>query len=116
MLQSVDSTPQNFVIPFSVEALSWERARLFFAKYTKDPVISELDREGNKLELRAQTPELTYSFIVERTLESAGYKYRVFCLPNLGKHESTSILATRNAKNLARFIKDGELELTLLAK
>ncbi len=115
-IQVIDLTPQSFVVPFSVEALSWERARLFFAKYTKDPLITELDKSGENLELRAPTAELGYSFSVTRMLEQGGYRYKVYCLPNLSKPEATSLLATRNAKNLARFIKDGELEVSLLTR
>lgn len=107
---AVDAAPTTFSVTSEAQnTLYWARASLFFKQYTdafkvqKDFVRSSPgDKSSYVYEVsRVNTPEAT--------------KYTVKCAPGGGGNTSTDVLA-RNAKNLARFILEGNLELSLMAR
>ena len=112
----IDAAPTEFKINFENDALAWERTRLFFSKYTAKPLISELDKKGESLEIASQLPSEKYFFRVKHILQGQGFKYLVTCVPNPAQRSADNLAANRNAKNLARFIKDGELDVGFLAR
>jgi len=114
--QVIDSTLTEFRIPFDKDALAWERTRLFFSKYTAKPLISELDKRGDNLEIASQLPKENYFFKVKHELDGNQFKYLVSCVPNPAQGAADTLAANRNAKNLARFIQDGQLEVGFLAR
>lgn len=122
--QDILSHPTKFKIPFTDDRDSWARTRYFFQTYTKgNPRITDIEFISDE-EFRDQR----YSYHVlrvpiniddakSRSTVTKEYEYTVSCY-DLKNPVSFSNTKSENvklrAKNLARFIKGGQLELTLL--
>jgi hypothetical protein len=107
---AVNASPTSFSVKSAAEDnLYWARASLFFKQYTdsfhvnKDTVKSVPGQKSR------------FIYEVSRVNEPLATKYTVKCVSGGGINTSTDVLA-RNAKNLARFIREGNLELSLLER
>ncbi|RMG43092.1 MAG: hypothetical protein D6719_04460 [Candidatus Dadabacteria bacterium] len=112
VLEEVMSTPTEFIVDYDNDPTAWDRIPYFFTRYlgVKMPVVEYLG--NNSYRIRAPSGSTKYSYNILKTPESTGFRYRVECIPNQSSAKSS--LADRNARNLARFIRDGTLELSLL--
>lgn len=104
-LEDVLATPLVFELPPNEQVAAWNRARYFFKSQTASSK-EQSDAIGNG-------PNETYHYLVRRTLKNALSRYEVECI---AKSPALQTMADRNARNLARFLRDGTLEVSLLAK
>jgi len=111
---AVTSTPLEFLVPLKDADEAWGRAKLFFSQYTSaEGLTRELGPRTSEVVTETETTD-PYRYSVLRLITPTGYRFSVKCAPNGGK--STTALAERNGKNLARFIREGTLEVSLLAR
>ena len=107
---AINAAPTTFsVISEAENTLYWDRASLFFKQYT--------DTFKVKKDLVRSVPGEKTRFVYEvsRVNKPDATSYTVKCAPGGGVNTSTDVLL-RNAKNLARFIREGNLELSLLER
>ena len=101
----------EFMVPFSDDEIAWSRTRIFFERYLNgEPGEFTINRN------RAQnkpTESARFYYSVSREPLDDGMQYHVSCNP---VQPTDRVYADRNAKNLARFISEGTLELTLLVQ
>jgi hypothetical protein len=112
---AVMASPRTFVIAFDDDRMAWERARFFFEKYVnrngaQAPVISKVI--GSRWAL-TNGKEGQYSYEVWKDSVAQGFKYTVRCTAQQGGQVQEAHL---HAGNLARFIREGKLEVSLLPK
>lgn len=112
--QEVLDTPTEFLVGFDDDAYAWDRARFFLENYTGAVVghasaVTRVVGDRWSLVSNPMTPEFLYE--VSKDPSDTGYLYRVTCLSVHGGSTSDAVL---NAGNLARFIRDGKLEVSLL--
>ncbi len=113
----IATTQTNFRMNLDEAPAAWDRAKLFFEKYLASDglgagVVTKIvgARWGLSAGLAASS---SYVYEVWREDVRDGYKFSVVCKPKQGV---SAQLAELNARNLARFMQDGRLELSLLAK
>lgn len=117
-LDSLMQTPTSFPIEYRADRHAWERARVFFDKYLSPPdqknqaVVTKVRKETWILTNRDLRPS-HFIYEVKRVDGRKGYTYSVSCEP-VGNSASQD--AQMNARNLARFIRDGSLEVSLLRR
>lgn len=115
----VAATSPTFSVSIDEDGASWMRAKLFFEKFlttdsgSKTPVITKI--MGRKWVLLS-SPSVAgnYSYEVSKDELPGAYRYQVRCTQrnNLGQQQ----IAEMNARNVARFIRDGKLEISLLTR
>jgi hypothetical protein len=110
----VMATPTRFTVPYSSDAQSWERARLFLGRYTtmSIPQVSAGPSSVKLSNGSGPSDKDKYVYQIEKSNGREGVVYVVKCTPR--GSGGTPALAERNARNLSRFIKDGHLEVSLL--
>ncbi|MBN8550806.1 MAG: hypothetical protein J0M12_15940 [Deltaproteobacteria bacterium] len=114
--QAVNESPTDFIVQVPDETIAWERSQLFFSTYTSGAVQQEFDypRPGVALVTKSREKD-KYIYEIEHSATKDGaYRYVVSCSRNTSKHGGSDYAAQRNARNVARFIRDGNLELSLL--
>lgn len=119
-IEALNSTPTQFVMDFPEDPNSWERAFIFFNKYTARQSIFESDKPvWNSKISNFNAPSDSFHYEVTRRLEKNGFKYSISCIPNpqlIDSKVASNDQAALNARNLARFIREGTLEVSLLAR
>jgi len=120
-LKEVMSSPTSFVVSYPEAPYSWERAKLFFELYTTryDESYSLRPQDGAGLReevllSNSLAREDNYYYQVKKTSERSGLAYVVSCRPR--REPGDLLYAERNARNLARFIRQGQLEVSLLKR
>jgi len=117
IVEAVMASPKEFIVPFSNEQAAWERVLYFFREYAdlQTPFITSL--ASNTIQITNQHDAAKtgkpYIYMVEKFPVSGGMKFRIHCIPN--GNRGTRDLADTNARNVARFIRDGTLERSILA-
>lgn len=114
--QEVVDTPTVFNIPFADDPYSWERARFFLENYVSGDSghASAVTRVvGDRWSLASNPGVQQYSYEVAKDAGESGFTYQVLCVPGVGGDPAQAAL---NAGNLARFIREGKLEVSLLAR
>lgn len=94
---------------------SWQRAEIFSEQYlgiTPTYVYSISKNKPDSVGLQFSSEN--FSYIVQKEKHGRAFLLRVQCSPKNSKADPSK--AELNAKNLARFIKDGRLQLSLLVK
>jgi hypothetical protein len=112
---AVLGSPKTFVVSLDDDRMAWERARFFFEKYVTHeqsaaPVISKVI--GARWAL-TNGKSGRYTYEVWKDSVANGFKYTVRCAAQNGGQAQEAQL---NAGNLARFIREGKLEVSLLPK
>ncbi len=113
--QEVLSTPTVFLVPFADDPYSWERARFFLENYVGGAAghASAVTKVvGDRWSLASNPTVQHYSYEVAKDAGEAGFTYQVSCVAGVGGDSGQAGL---NAGNLARFIREGKLEVSLLA-
>jgi len=107
------NTPTEFVVSFPDDHHSWERAMLFLDKHTTRKSVQHImDPEELLIVSNYGETRDSYWYNIEKISHPEGWLYRIRAVPALsGNHQ----LADRNARNLARFIRNGILERSLIA-
>jgi hypothetical protein len=131
-LEAVINSPTTFYLPTAEDFAAVERARTFLNNYTKsglqlDAVVGGtvvLSNVDNSKKGGAKPDRFVYQ--IERSFQNTKKgpmaKFRVSCKPRVkmadGRLEAVTPEQLReadmNAKNFARFVRAGELELALL--
>ena len=109
------SAPTEFLVPIEQDRFAWERARFFLENYgsgTGSQSNAVVKVVGSRRGLASAPGPSPYTYEVFKDFSAAGYQYSVRCSSSEGDAE----LATLNAGNFARFIRDGKLEVSLLAR
>lgn len=110
-LEAISATPMEFEIAFEDDEAAWDRSQLFFNNYTSGAIVQDFDYPAPGQILRSRPgSQDKYIYEVERSQLPQGYRYVVSCQ----RRQGFAYLSERNARNLARFIRDGHLELGLL--
>ncbi len=110
-LQAVEQMPTEFQVRLEDDESVWDRSHLFFRIYTNAGAFEEnFDYPNPGTTLRSKDGvQDAYRYEIERRLSAGGYRYLVQCLPS----RPSALFCERNAKNVARFLRDGHLELSL---
>lgn len=114
-LDDIAGTSKSFLIPVDEDEHAQERVELFLRDYASGVSRSEPSVNSDTIVFSNRAHSgASYIYEVERTRVAGGFQYIVFCEP---RHSGASDdLADRNARNFARFIRDGHLEVSLLAR
>jgi len=113
--QEIVETPTIFTVAFADDPHSWERARFFLENYIGSVAghTSVVTRVvGDRWSLASNPTVQQYLYEVSKDFAEGGYTYQVSCVPGTGGDHNQAAL---NAGNLARFIREGKLEISLLA-
>ena len=112
--EEVLKAPTEFDVTIEEDRYSWERTNLFLENYA-DPEKAPLRPITKVVGSRwgVATPPVQGGYIYEVWRESIpdGYHYSIQCLDS---GEGTKEQAALNAANLARFVREGKLEVSLL--
>jgi hypothetical protein len=114
--QEVLITPTVFSVPFADDPYSWERARFFLENYVggESRHASAVTKVvGDRWSLASNPAVQQYSYEVSKDAGEGGFTYQVSCVAGVGGDVGQAGL---NAGNLARFIREGKLEVSLLAE
>jgi len=107
-------SPTDFDVTIEQDRYAWERTHLFLESYVdpqRAPVRPITKVVGSRWGLASPAVQGGYVYEVWREAIPDGFHYSVRCLsaPDASKEQ-----AALNAANLARFIRDGKLEVSLL--
>ena len=106
--------PTTFGLSYAEDAVAWDRAMLFFKEYTSGFKYLISSRGPNLIEHKLITSDTgvdSYLCEVNKTERQADFIYSVSCSSN---DDSISIRQVKlNTHNLARFIREGRLEVSL---
>jgi hypothetical protein len=108
------STPTVFNVSFDQDVYSWERARFFLENYvgaSAGHTSAVTKVVGSRWSLESNPALEKYRYEVSKDSVDAGFSYRVVCMAGGAGDPAQAAL---NAGNLARFIRDGKLEVSLL--
>ena len=112
-LAEIEAAPLEFLIEFQNDSAVWQRAKSFFPLYLGEvSAPGPLGKENQICSGLKNNP--TYSYCIKRSPGKGGMRYQVSCAP-VGP-EATPVFAERNARNLARFLREGTLEVSLLER
>lgn len=110
--QAVAAAPLEFTVPLRESDEAWARAVIFFSQYTS--AAGRVREAGSRVLVISTESDSAdpYRYSVRREITPNGYLFSVICVPN--GDSATPELAERNGRNLARFIGEGTLEVSLL--
>ncbi len=107
---AVAAVPTEFLLVAPESGLAWSRARDFFALYAKSSLAVDSD---TLLSDRGKSSG-RFFYEIERSPTNRGTRFAVRCFPVQGNAIVSSSI--QNARNVARFLRDGVLELSLLER
>jgi hypothetical protein len=113
--EEILSAPTEFFVPVEQDRYAWERARFFLENYGSGSGASSnavVKVVGSRRGLSSAPGSSHYTYEVFKDFTASGYQYSVRCFSNDGGAQEASL----NAGNFARFIREGKLEVSLLAK
>ncbi|MFM1847954.1 MAG: hypothetical protein RL417_1428 [Pseudomonadota bacterium] len=113
-LRAVEESAVEFTVPLREADEAAARGRLFFREYTGTEPTSTAESPRSVILSSPVEPLAGYRYTVRQSRSPEGYRFKVECLPVAPA--GTTELAERNARNVARFIREGTLELSLLAR
>lgn len=115
----VQGTATTFHVTPRDDRYAWERTKLFFETYLKD----DADQKAKTYNLESSDTSWVvnntgigkgrYDYIIRKTQTSDGFDYSVLCNPRTGADAASAVV---NARNLARFIDTGNLEVALIVR
>jgi len=106
--EEVEEHPTQFQLPRQGDAQAWTRAQLFFRDYElSTPIVSSNEIKSNP------KGDRRFLYQISRAGHGKEVEYVVNCV---GREPRDNEIAEVNAKNVARFLKEGQLELSLLTK
>lgn len=114
-LSDIAAVPLSFTLASEHQKHAWVRALLFFKKYTdRMDLKSQGGTHPREHVTNSGSAKATYVYKVEKTPGRKGSaNFVVSCTPS--QRTAASLAgAERNARNLARFIRDGILEEDLV--
>ena len=112
--EDVLRSPTDFDVSIEEDRYSWERTHLFLRNYVDPdhaPIRPITKIVGSRWGLASPPVPGGYVYEVWREEIPEGFHYSIRCVAT---EQATQEQATLNAANLARFVKDGKLEVSLL--
>jgi hypothetical protein len=108
------TTPTAFDVAFADDEYSWERARFFLENYVggsagHTAVVTKI--VGTQWSLESNPAMGKYRYAVSKDARDGVFAYTVICEAGAAGDPGQAAL---NAGNFARFIRDGQLEVSLL--
>ncbi|MBX7144965.1 MAG: hypothetical protein K1X79_10975 [Oligoflexia bacterium] len=113
--QSLAETPKHFIVEYTEAQHAAERVEYFFQNYTSG--FKQIQDQGpSAATIITNRAEASggYQYTVERTVTAQGFQYIVNC--EASGPGAQPAAADRNARNLARFIREGQLEISLISR
>jgi hypothetical protein len=110
ILNQIQSAPTRFTLALEENDAAWARANYFLRTYGGKAQIEKEAFQDKDVLTKNGTSGFRYQII--RQFANSKVTYQVLCTPKSSKRTTTEALL--NAKNLARFLKDGELEVAQL--
>ena len=107
-IEELEGYPTTFIVDSSTDNDIWLRAKSFFTLY----VEGASKNSATILHSDNNTTDQVL-FKIEKKDNGDQVKYIVSCVPKTGSPISTTI-ADQNARNVARFLQEGKLELSLM--
>lgn len=107
-------SPTDFEVSIEQDRYAWERTHLFLESYVdpkRAPLRPITKVVGARWGLANPPVQSGYLYEVWREAIPDGFHYSVRCVASA---QGSQQQATLNAANLARFIRDGKLEVSLL--
>ena len=125
-LHAIAAAPREFQLNFGEAQYAWERTQIFFSSHT-DGAFLKMASEGGTSgsenyasitnapggRVRSGAKD-NFIYDVRKIPVRGGFRFQVNCVPASATGDKNA--AKRNALNLARFIKNGELEASLLVR
>lgn len=113
-INAVNAAETDFFVPFYEDTASWDRAKIFFLQYLKVNSLRDVLQSGSKAAILSNSgmKGAAYAYEIKKEEFGNGFNYSVNCKPQGAG--ATRLQATKNAKNVARFIREGTLETSLL--
>lgn len=111
-LSAVMSSSLEFTVELAAADDAWARARLFLSQYAASSAVPRAIAPRVSVLSSADSKAEPYLYKVTRAASPNGYHFRVGCEPRAA--DGSAAKAEQNARNLARFIREGTLELSLL--
>lgn len=112
---NIDSSGTAFLIPFKDDHYAWERAQYFLQKYVGDGKPPVIKLVGDRFILtNRENPTGNFNYEIIKDNTKSGFRYAVICEVRNPIIDRQS--AEANARNLSRFIREGNLEASLLVK
>ncbi|WKZ56763.1 MAG: hypothetical protein QY326_08515 [Bdellovibrionota bacterium] len=124
---AVAEMPTEFGVPIENDTAAWSRARYFLNSYTESGVrldeplpgggwrLSNYQRiDGSSKQPAAKKNSDRFEYLILKKPQGDMLLYRVLCRP--GTAARTISNCQENARNVARFISEGNLELSLLKR
>jgi hypothetical protein len=105
VLDEINIQPTSFFVANQDDSASWVRARFFFQTY-----LSGQPQLSDKLFISDKKAKSTINYQVKREPQEEGTLYIVTCTNGINSQVTPEKLLLA-AKNLARFIQKGELEV-----
>lgn len=109
ILEEIEGMPTQFSLDIPSSKAAWVRAVLFVQEHTK----GSAEIEPNKIVSCSNHPENQFVYRISKNDSEMGATFEITCEP-IEKTPANQAAALLNAKNLARFLRNGELELSLL--
>ena len=106
----LEAYPTRFTVPIGEGKQSLERAFFFFKTYTSSFTPGDISATDRNINLTSEKSNDATRYRVSRVLVKEGFRYSVSA--SFKKDQTKSAIM---ASNLARFIKDGNLEISLLS-
>lgn len=110
-LIQIQNSPTHFSLSIEENEAAWERARFFLEQYAGKGKISSEHSSDRDVMTKIGSSGFRYQMV--RQFEKGKVGYQVFCTPKDSKRSNAEALL--NAKNVARFVREGELEISQLA-
>lgn len=113
IVQDLQVVPTRFLISVAEDNSAWARAQLFFKMYVNEPdKVVHGSRSGINFITNVGVPKEKYQYTISRAQAPKGFDYSVKC------NSSSALVAQcdSNAKNVARFVREGQLELSHFAR
>lgn len=109
ILEEIEGMPTRFSLDVPSSKAAWVRAVLFVQEHTK----GSAEIEGDRIVSCSNHPENQYIYRIKKHESEMGAEFEITCDP-VEMTPAKQASALLNAKNLARFLRNGELELSLL--
>lgn len=112
--REIMDAPLSFEVSLVDDAYSWDRARFFIENYAHTTVRGRsavIKINGSQWALASHPASEEYRYEVIKELAAGKYVYSISCIAGASGNQRQARL---NEGNLARFVRDGQLEVSLL--
>jgi hypothetical protein len=106
----IQSAPTAFSLDPEQNESAWERAYFYLNQYAGEGKV--VHESASDRDILTKSTAHGFRYQISRQYQGGGVNFQVLCTPIQGRGNPTDALL--NAKNLARFIRTGELEMSIV--